>query len=515
MSSSLTTQGPHPNAPFGMQARMSPVVALVWKQLSDMSQAFVVLTAGSAAVSVLTAWAMSRGGGGHDVFYSIITLFTCAFALAACFISFVIEFESRTRDFLSSLPISSVLVGLVKQWCAALAVAVFFGVQLLIRLAVLSLLTRWSYRYQLGYSFADPTSLYYVALIVSVVFISCLICCSFWSTSWMSVACALPLTWLLVAASISYGLFSQPTLEPEVSWGYQFTSQLVLVAALAAAILIPLFWLRRRPMLRRLPAIVGPMDHAEDDFFYSELPGKLGLRTPALLAMPGRDRFPALCWQSVRQQALMPLLAVLCLGLMAWLFGLVMEMSPRRPSHPQVQLSMQTGLLFVMTMAGYGFGVAALYRDKLNSNFNFFQQHREYGRELLLARILFPLLLLSATAVVGHGIITLFTGGATGLGVSVIAGLSAFTVSLMWSMAFRSHIYALGVALVLASTMNSFFSLWLVHKEFEYTWVVVLPFVWLVTCFAYAPTWLSGRRRDDVLVIGDGTKRLRNRFLIA
>jgi len=168
MSSSLTTSGPHPNAPFGTQARMSPAVALVWKQLADMSQAFAVLTAGSAFVLALTAWLMRDGGMFYAHSYSVVILFTCGFALVACFISFVTEFESRTRDFLSCLPVSSVLVGVVKLFCALLAVAAFLSVQLLLRWAVLSLLSSWFDPHQLHSDFTGTMPVYFVPFFVAV-----------------------------------------------------------------------------------------------------------------------------------------------------------------------------------------------------------------------------------------------------------------------------------------------------------------------------------------------------------
>jgi len=412
----------------------------------------------------------------------------------ACFISFVTEYESRTREFLVNLPVSSFRVGVVKQLTTVSSVAVFFGAQILLRLIVVWLYQTVFDSHGWEDEFRGAASLYVASLVVMAVFVSCMICCSFWSTSWMSVVWALPLAWLLCAACLSYGLVPDSMRDPTVIWGYPRASIVVLALAITGAIAIPLFWLRRRPLLRRWATSSGPSDHAKDDFFWASLPGKLGIKTPALLKLPGRDRFSALCWQSVRQQALMPFLAVVSLGVMVWLFALVLEMSDRGGFSPEVFKPMQVALLFVMTMTGYGFGAAALYRDKLNSNLSFFQQHKEYGRELLLARVLLPLLLLVATMAVGHCIITWFTGVATDIWLPLLSGLSGFSVMLMWSMAFRSHIYALAIGLMLALTMNGFISIWQGNDGFEYRWMAVLPFVWLITCFAYAPTWLSGRR---------------------
>jgi ABC-type Fe3+ transport system permease subunit len=236
------------------------------------------------------------------------------------------------------------------------------------------------------------------------------------------------------------------------------------------------------------------MDHTQEDFFWASLPGMLGIPTPAWLAMPGRDRFPALCWQSVRQQAMMPQLALVSVGVMAWLFYMVLDSRNLYSSDLKVTQDMHIGLLLVMLITGYGFGWGALYRDKLNSNLIFFQQHREHGRELLLARVLFPAFLTLITAALGSVVIYLFSGHTVPLWPSVLTGLAAFSATLMWSMALRSFIYALGIGLVLSLTINGFIAAWLTNGEFQYGWVMVLPFVWLATCFAYAPVWLSRRR---------------------
>lgn len=500
MSNSLLTPRLHPNAPLGTQNRMSPTMALVWKQLADLTQSFVVLSAASLVVLLLAAWLM-RETEVYRVSLATLALFSCGFALVACFTSFVTEYESRTRDFLGNLPVSSLHVGAVKQLSAASAVAVFFGLQVLARLMVLWFLRTFFDQSIWGTEFQWTTEHYFVALMVNAVFVSCLICCSFWSTSWMSVVCALPLAWLLCAACISYGVFPESMRNPTAeSWGYPRVSKVLLALALVGAVSIPLFWLRRRPLNWKRTVSDTPLDHHEEDFFWVSLPGKLGIPTPAWLEMPGRDRFPALCWQSVRQQGMLPFLALLAVGVMACLFSLVIEMNnvnrifTANQLNGQVSQAMQMGLVFVMSISGFGFGWGALYRDKLNSNFNFFQQHKEYGRTLLLARVLFPSVLLLITLAVGSGVIYLYTGHEVSIWPALLSGLGAFLATLMWSMALRSFVYTLGIGLVLSLTINGFIGAWLTHGEFEYGWVMVLPFVWLATCFAYAPTWLSGRR---------------------
>ena len=500
MSSRLTTEGLHPNGPFGTQNRMSPTLALIWKQCADLFQSFAVLSLASIATLMLIAWLMRdplvRGPSRYYwLSLSSVGLFSCGFALVACFVSFVTEHESRTREFLTNLPVSSFLVGGVKQLGAALAVAVFFGVQVLARLMILWLCQNVFQLQAWPADIQGPNPHFFVAIIVTMVFVSCLISCSFWSTSWTSVFIALPLAWFLCAACVSYGSSLAMIWNTGEIWGYPRVSKVLLALSSVAAVAVPLFWLRRRPLAwKKITMSDTPLDEHDDDFFYASLPSRMGIPTPAWLALPGRDRFPALCWQSVRQQAMLPFLAMMAIGVLAWLFYLVLRSSNVHRLDRRAVEAMRIGLVFVMTITGYGFGWGAIYRDKLNSNLNFFQQHIEHGRELLLARVLFPAFLSLITLAVGSGVIYLLTGHAAPMLLPLFAGLAAFSATLMWSMTLRSYIYALGIGLVLSMTMNAVIVSWLTKSEPAHLWMIVLPLFWLATCFAYAPTWLSSRR---------------------
>ena len=120
MSNVLSPQLPNSEATeIEKWKRMSPAWALAWKQFADLTQSFIVLSAASILMLILAAWwlgdqtRLRDQSGYYWVSYNIVAMFTCGFALVACFVSFVTEFESRTRDFLSSLPVSSFLVGVV------------------------------------------------------------------------------------------------------------------------------------------------------------------------------------------------------------------------------------------------------------------------------------------------------------------------------------------------------------------------------------------------------------------
>jgi len=100
---------------------------------------------------------------------------------------------------------------------------------------------------------------------------------------------------------------------------------------------------------------------------------------------------------------------------------------------------------------------------------------------------------LVATTVAGANVIYWMSGLTATIGPSLLSGIGAFSVTLMWSMAFRSHVYALGIGFLLAFTLNMFVVGWATDEEFGYRWMAALPLVWLVTCFACAPAWLAGR----------------------
>jgi len=164
------------------QNRMSPMRALIWKQCADLSMPFVVLTAGSLVVFCFTAWATRNRHEPDSGLLFAAGLFAAIFALAACFVSFVTESERRTREFLGNLPVSSFQVGGAKLLVAVLAVIVFFTVQIGLAFAV-----AW-----LGSILGDGDGLaaemefvfkYWgvAALAPAVVFVSCLISCSFFA----------------------------------------------------------------------------------------------------------------------------------------------------------------------------------------------------------------------------------------------------------------------------------------------------------------------------------------------
>ena len=479
------------SARFDAQKRMSPTWALIWKQCADLTQSFIVLLAGSLLVLLVLAWA-TRNQSFHFGWTLVsAAMFSVGFALVACFVSFVTESESQTREFLGNLPVTSFHVGAIKLSMAVLAVFVFFACQILMAFVAVWL------RDKLGddsiwFAGSEYVSENWsvIAIVVAVVFVSCSISCSFWASSWMSVFCAAFLVWGLTVTCAWLGCFPSMEMVDGSVKIYPVFPTAVLLTASILAIGLPLVWLRRRPLLGRRRVANGPMDHFEEDDFWGTLPSKFGIKTPACLSMPSRGRFPALCWQSVRQQGVVPLLAVVALGLLVCLFGGVVD---AKVSSEWALEQMVFGLTLVLMFAGYGFGWATVYRDKLNSNFSFFQQHQEHGRELLMARVLFPLIVLWGTAMAGALGIYCFYGSSIDIWLPLLSGLGAYSVTLMWSMAFRSHVYALGVGFVIALTFNVYVITWIQPSGGDQQWMVVLPFVWLATCFACAPAWLSGR----------------------
>ena len=495
MSNTISIVGGQPGASLASTSRMSVTRALIWKQCNDLTQSFTMLSATGWGLLLLGVWLYRNqlNESGWTLFIAL--LFTCAFALVSCFVSFVTEAEQGTREFLAGLPVSSFKVGLVKLLVSAAAVTVFFALQMamvFVAIWLQSFFTTGDGLLLWIEGIEDlKNSWYYVPIFVAFVFVSCLICCSFWSSSWMAVATAIPLI-ILSFFVMNILLMGTETAEPN---GEPYFGMLFAATCMIAAVVLPLIWLRRRPLWQLLAGSHIRNEHAEDNFFWSSLPAKLGIATPAVLAMPGRGRFSALCWQSLRQQMMLPQMAIAGLGVMIWLYCLVIYGSKGTVvATAHLQEPMQMGLIFVVTCIGFGFGWGALYRDKLNSNLCFFQQHQEHGRELLFARVLFPIFLLFATSVAGVGIIYLMSGQEATIWLPLLLGIGAFSATLMWSMAFRSHVYALAIGSVLALTLQAFVvSPWGLRYEFGYPWMAALPFVWLATCFACAPAWLAGR----------------------
>ena len=130
MSNALSTQSLRSNAPLGTLNRMSPTLALMWKQCADLTKSFVLL----ALASLVPFWFFAYEFRHDDEFVfaalTIAGMFTCGFALVACFESFVAESERQTREFLRNLPVSSFQVGGVKLLAGALAVVLFFVTQI-------------------------------------------------------------------------------------------------------------------------------------------------------------------------------------------------------------------------------------------------------------------------------------------------------------------------------------------------------------------------------------------------
>jgi hypothetical protein len=492
MSDSLATSVRYPTAPLTTQKRMSPTRALIWKQCADLFRSFVVLTAVSLVLFVFFAWATHKTNESIAWPLFVAAMFSIGFSLSACFVSFVIESESRTREFLVNLPVTSQHVGAIKLIVATLAVVVFFVGQVCLALMAVWLKGKFAGDVSFWGHGSEYVSQYWwaFAIVVGVVFVSSAISCSFWSTSWISTFSTAFLIWGLVQVCDWLDLFLSTARTDDPIGRYPMLLVAVLLSAIVLAIGLPLFWLRRRPLLRKRIASNVSVDHQENDF-WSLLPSKLGITTPAWLAMPSRGRFAALCWQSVRQQMMLPLLAFLAIAVLAW--AVYAGLGPLH--YNSGAKMMQISLTFVLTMTGHGFGSASIYRDKLNSNLSFFHQHQEHGRELLLARIVFPLLLLIVSAALCNLAVYLLTGYSPSVWLPLLSGFAAFSATLMWSMAFRSVIYPLGVGLVLSLTMNGFImSFGAEQAEFSHPWIAVLPFVWLATCFACAPTWLAGRR---------------------
>jgi len=212
--------------------------------------------------------------------------------------------------------------------------------------------------------------------------------------------------------------------------------------------------------------------------------------------LPRGGEFVALVWQSFRQQRTFVMLISFFLGVLL-LGTLYHHLGTGRKG------DLLSFALPVCGLTGLMAGWLTLYEDKKDNNFQFFQQHREKGIKLLIARVLSSVLML--VVLIGGFLLvpeffeyrSLFHH-LTSLDLEVfkktalMASTTFYSVVLLCTMIFRSHVYALGVALVVGlvavtSTVSPV-------EGVGFTWMFVLPLVWLLSSVCYGPTWLSGRR---------------------
>lgn len=474
--------------------RMSATRALLWKQFNDFVPLFIAIGFASLLFGAINALVVVRGADFGRIALQFAGLFACGFALTACSIAFATESESRTREFLSGLPVSSFHIGAVKLLASLAAVVLVFAMQ--IGLAAVFTCLR-SMFFEADSLTAGLEPIYQgwstVAIFTAVVFVASSISSSYFPNSLLSAICVCPLMFILGGCAWTWHLSAWPGDGAAVPMEALRFAQAFLLLGVAGSIVLPLFWLRRKPLSWKRSASTDSVDHFEDDWFWASLPGKVGIKTPGWLETPGRDRFKALCWQSLRQQMMLPFLALVSAGLMVWLFDMVFKYHglPGKGMTSELMKATQTCLMITMAFTGYGFGWGTLYRDKLNSNLNFFQHHREHGRELLLARLMLPMILLLATVFAGYYAIDYFTGNEVSIWLPLFSGVFAFSATLMWSMAVRSYVYTLAIGLAL--TLIGYIASWKHDTSQMSSWIAVLPSVWLLTCFAYAPAWLAGR----------------------
>ena len=473
-----------------LQKRPSATWSLCRKQAQEFGSAMAVLTACSVIIYFIGRSLESGLIEDHQVAISILIPMTICFSFVVSFIAFVSENDSRTRSFLMNLPMSSWHIGAVKMLMVVLAVFVFLAVQLAFAGA-------WVY---IGFesgaaSIADrnevieklPTLLLWAVGSFSVAIVISLFACSFWASPWASILTAIALGAYSLFACASLFNSNEPGQEPLSGFSAWLLKGSLLLIVIGA-VWFPLRWLRRRPwQIGRYVAALVEMPQIESTKAEKSWQGF------RFIQLPRGGKFGALIWQSLRQQS--GVLTLVFFGVIVLLiFGWASRYQVFRTGH-NVELFLSS-LVPVLGYAGFVAGWMALHQDKRDRNWEFFQQHREFGVWLMVARIVCSisvLLLLVGLAVVLLDLDATFRRFNSDrwdvLSVSVLmSGIVGYAAMLLCSMVFRSHIYAIAVGLMVwLATIGSYESGW-------FAWMHALPFLWLISCICYGPAWLAGRR---------------------
>ncbi|MDA8563533.1 hypothetical protein N9L06_03670 [Mariniblastus sp.] len=480
---------------FQIQKQPSVTWSLCWKQGYEFALSMIVLTVFSLAIYLMCGSFEPSCIGDYQVALSALTPTTICFAFVACFIAFVSENDSRTRSFLMNLPLSGWHIGAVKILMVVLAVAVFFAVQLALAGVWMSIEFESNVASTVDQNnvienFSE--ALLSIASVIGVAVFISLFACSFWSSPWASILTAVALAFYTPFA-IGWAFSNNPDLASLSGFSTRLVKGSLLFFAIGA-VWYPLRWLRRRPwQIGRYVTALAETLEVEPARTESRSQGS------KLLHLPRGGKFGALLWQSFAQQN--NVLMLVFFGLSIFLLRNVIAYWPLATANAKEAFS--ASLIPALGLAGLAFGWTTLCQDKMDNNREFFQQHREHGVSLLIARITCSLSALMLLVGLAFLAVKSFYPGdwiylrtvnqldEWAIGVSM-SGLAGYSAMLLCSMAFRSHIHAMGVALLV--WLVEIWSFRAINEHAEFSWLLALPFLWLASCIFYGPAWLSGRR---------------------
>jgi hypothetical protein len=514
---------------FSSNKAPSVTWALCWKQWHELSSPLIVLTAGSMVLLAIYGFLSFDDQGYYSLMGVVPIMMSICFIFVCCFTSFVTEKESRTISFLRDLPASSVHVGSVKVLMIGVVSIIFavgqlvmagFGAWMKLRVDPSTQVRLENALEELVEAGATIGCFMFFAAVIS------LLSCSLPKRAWQAVVTVAVMGWA-VAVAFSYldeHYFHSPdsgmtarslweanshnTGEPMLTWLGARSVAVFLCLLVVGAVWAPLSWLRRRPS--RLAAGASTfVDQLRSSFAQPAVKfSQSQKRSSALLGMSRGGRFGALLWQSVGQQRVVLMFCSFFMLIVA-VGGLGVMLNP----NTRFSEGVLPALLPAFGMTGLWAGWLTLNYDKKNNNFAFFQQHREHGVALMIARIIPPivvLLVLTAIATIylaKMNWLLNYSMVRSGDWVPfaqelILSWLTGYCAVVPCSMIFRSQVYSLGVALVVALVgggtivgtygwpgaegTGSFATI--------FSWMIALPFIWLISSIAYGPTWLSDRR---------------------
>ena len=480
----------------------SPTWALCWKQWHELLSAMAMITLGSLVLLIVFGFITFKDPDYYSLMVWIPIAASVFFTFAACFIAFVSENENRTRSFLVNLPLSSFHVGVAKILMILVAIVAFCAGQALIASAgaLIKMQAHGFPDFNWGMNsehLASDVSI--ILMIVAAVISISLLACSFCSNPWAAVFLAFV---SIIYFTVAFVHVTNHFLSLEARY-LSFPEAIVLTATLVLILLggiwFPLRWLRRQPwrLSRHFPTLIE--DGQSKSTGPNSQPLQSSWQTRRFMHLTRGGKFRALVWQSFRQQHLVVVLVSFVLGV---LFFYILMQTWGMTSVNKTRYIL-TATIPVMAFTGFVAGWLTLYQDKKDNNFEFFQQHHESGIKLLIARVL------SSFSVLGMVIGGTILAGIcliredflnqpnpalwqTWVKCSLMAGPTFYSAVLFCSMMFRSHVYALGVALVVGLVATP--SIGAPIENTGFAWMFALPLIWLLSSIFYGPAWLSGKR---------------------
>jgi hypothetical protein len=456
--------------------------ALAWKQFREFALLFAILAIFLVGWCLFISIIATNKNFFTALIFAVPFTTVCGLALALPLIAFTSEKESGTINMLAQLPVSPYTVGLSKFFACVVTLAAF----LVIEVAALFIAHK---------IFGEPfvlmgTTFFSISLsfLTLAAALTCTLRCKNSMTAVAATTGLIVVTYAMATGLTAYWSELQANITIEVLdvsiVGFGLAMFVFALASVGN-------WLRprsRSQTLERATANTASSRHSMTrplGSSHSLTASKNGSAKPGVILQ-------MLLWQSVRQQRTSLLLGALIAMVITIASFFIFHIASLRGiqlAHSGV-LAAPIGLGF--SIVGFSLGMGAIFHDKTNSRFKFFQQHREHGRLFWLSRILPPASLL--------GLISLTFGlFVSGLGYSATAlvlfvGLGAFGSTLLWGLICKSNVFVSILGLGTSLAMGVIGTLLAQMDPGAMLIGFLLPVVIMGITWLYAPTWMAGTK---------------------